>query len=79
MKDKLLVRNDVMKMLNCKERKFYDIVNLDGFPKPFRINGLATHQWSENEITIWIDKQKKENRINKVYKKKEDCFSKKTA
>lgn len=78
MRDRLLTREDVMVKLNCRQRKFYDILKLESFPKPFTIEGLSTHQWSENEIDEWINEQKK-NRINKVYKSQKEVFGDKYA
>ncbi|WP_419774106.1 helix-turn-helix transcriptional regulator [Halarcobacter sp.] len=65
MSDRLLTQKELKTKFNCKDTKLYEILKLESFPLPFRLEGLATHQYSEKEIDAWIEKQKV-NRISRV-------------
>ena len=60
--DRLLTKNEVIKVVGFKKRKLYEILKKCEFPAPFNEGVYKTMpRWSENEVLLWLNSQIKGN------------------
>lgn len=67
MKDTLLKKPDVAKILKIGRNKLYHIINTGEFIKPIRLPSTQIDLYSHLELQDWIKKQKeaRDKKINK--------------
>ena len=58
MKDTLLKKPDVIKILKIGRNKLYDIINSGQFISPIRLPNTQIDLYSSNELQEWIKKQR---------------------
>ena len=56
--DRLLTKNEVLKIVGFQKSKLYELVKKCEFPAPFNEGVYKTMpRWSENEVLIWVNSQ----------------------
>jgi predicted DNA-binding transcriptional regulator AlpA len=60
--DRLLTKNEVLKIVGFQKSKLYELIKKLEFPAPFTEGIYKTMpRWSENEVLLWLNSQIKGN------------------
>lgn len=56
--DRLLTKNEVLKIVGFQKSKLYELIKKLEFPVPYTDGIYKTMpRWSENEVLIWVNSQ----------------------
>lgn len=56
--DRLLTKNEVLKVVGFKKSKLYELIKKLEFPVPYTEGIYRTMpRWSENEVLLWVNSQ----------------------